>query len=196
MDTLLRRHLVSLIITTLLTLGVLGGVLFLFSTMDTKLARVADIKERLASYQKNKKEFTEEATELKVLEARLRALESNIVTKATVPNLLSSLETLAGTSGASFEITSVDTPLQGEVTTLVVDCTVRGSYKQVQTFLDVLQHQSYQMQFNKLFLFSEESETQLPDTSGTLTVGKKIKTASIPKETQWRGVMTFTILSF
>jgi Tfp pilus assembly protein PilO len=195
MNTILKKHIVSLIAIIIIGVIMLGGIVFLSLSMKTKMAKVIETKERIASYQKNKKAFNEEVNKLKSLENRLTELESKIITKENVPTLLSSLEALAQKNGTTFEITSVQTPIENDKTKLLIEFNTKGSYNQIQSFLGELQHQPFEIKIAKLFLFSEQGEPSREATSGRLLVTKS-KTPTAPKEKSWQGVTTIEILSF
>lgn len=195
MKTILRKTIIFSVVCITVALVLLTGVFVLLANMKTKMAKVADSKERLASYQKNKKAFQEETNQIRALGQRLSTLESYVVKSETVPALLSTLETLATKNNVGFEITSVQTPIENEKTKLLIDCTAKGSFTQVQSFFAQLQQQPFQVRFTKLFFFSEEGEKSLPEVSGTLSV-KKTKSIPVAKELQWQGVATIEIVSF
>lgn len=195
MNTILKKHILSLIVIIILGVVLLSGIAFLSFSMKVKMAQVIDTKERIASYQKNKKAFNEEVNKLKSLEERLVDLESKIITKENVPTLLSNLEILAQKNGTTFEITSVQTPIENDKVKLLIEFNTKGSYNQIQSFLDQLQHQSFELKITKLFLFSEQGESLSETTSGKLSVNKS-KASVVPKEKGWQGVTTIEILSF
>lgn len=195
MNTILKKHIISLVLSTVLFVGCVFGILFFISSMNNKITSVTTIKEQIASYQKNKKAFDDEAAKLKALENRLSNLESQVVTTETLPSLLSSFESLATKNGTTFEITSVQTPVVDGKTQLLIDFTDKGSYAQVKSFLDQLQHQSFEIKFSKLYLFSDQGETQSQATTGTLSV-TKVKAPVVVKEKQWQGVATIEVVSF
>jgi Tfp pilus assembly protein PilO len=73
-----------------------------------------------------------------------------------IPSLLSTLEKLASKNGVSFEITSVQTPIENEKTKLLIESTSKGSFTQIQNFFEELQHQNFQVRFARVFIFSEK----------------------------------------
>ncbi len=195
MNTILKKHIISLVLSIIFPVVLLGVGGLLLQQLNTKVSRIADIKERIASYQKNKKAFTDEVSNIQLLEKRVSSLESSIVTTEEVPTLLSSLESLAKDSGVTFEITSVQNPVENDAPKLTIECSVIGSKTQVLSFLDRLQHQSFAVRVSKLFLFSEEGQQSSPLASGVLS-GGKVKTVTVSSEKQWHGIATIEIISF
>ena len=195
MNTILKKHIFSLVFTLLCLGAALFGVFFLFNHIQRGTDRVTEIKERIASYQSNKRAFEAEAIKLSGLEKRLNTLEGFIVTGDSIPETLSVFEKVAATRGVGIEITSVQTPVEGEKTKLVIEFNLKGAYNQIALFLSDIVHQKFQVTISKLYLFSAEGE-QAPATTGTLQVGKPKTPVAVPKEKSWQAVVTAQILSF
>ena len=194
MNTIFKKHIISLIVSIIIPLILLGAVFLLLREFSVKVSRIADIKERVASYQKNKKAFTDEVLKIQSLEKRVGALEASIVTSETVPSLLSSLESLGKNAGVAFEITSVQNPVENDTVKLVIECSIVGSQSKILAFLDQLQHQRFEVRISKLFLFSDEGQSSTPAQAGILSGGKS-KPAPVA-ERQWRAITTVEIVSF
>lgn len=194
MDKILKKHITTLIASMILCVVFIFGIVFLFHSMAGKTTKVLEIKERIASYQKNKKAFNDEVEKIKILEKRLVDLEAQVINTEKVPSLLSGFETLAQKNNTLLEITSVQTPTEDDKTKLRIEFSVKGSYSQIQSFLNELQHQSFQIKINKLSLDLEQAE-QVPETTGTLSIDKT-KAPIVVKDKQWQGVATIEILSF
>lgn len=195
MDKLLKKQIAYLITLTIVGLVLLAGIFFFLRAMKSKMSKVVEIKEQIASYEKNKKVFSEESEKIKSLEFRLKNVESNIVTTETLPELLSSIESLADQNNIDFEITSVQTPVVDDKSQLFIEFGSEGSYPNIQSFLNQIQHQAFQIKFSKLFLFSEQSENSNQITSGTLSIKKTNKTTSSSGK-KWQAIGTIEILSF
>ncbi|MDQ5931293.1 MAG: hypothetical protein QG674_459 [Patescibacteria group bacterium] len=195
MNNILRKNVIWLIIYIFITVLLLSLVLIFWKKISTKMNTVYEIKERLASYQKNKQAFEDEAKEIKALEQRLTTLESYKIFPETIPKLLSTLESLATKHKISFEITSVQTPIENEKTKLTVESIAKGSFADIQSFYKEIQHQEFQVLFTKLFLFSETGATSTPESTGTLSV-KGVKAVPVSKELKWQGVATIEVQSF
>lgn len=195
MKSILKKHILVLAISIIGCVIAIIGIGILFATTNSKTTRVSEIKERLASYQKNKKAFEDEAKELRVLQERLSILEKHVVTSDSLPVLLSSLEGLASKNGIGFEITSVQTPIENEKPKLLIEATAKGSYLGLRTFFAQLEHQPFQVKLKRLYLFSEQAETTSIETAGTLS-GPKTTKPVISKEVGWQGVVTIEVLSF
>ncbi len=195
MSNILKNNIIKLIIYIALVIALFVGVSVVFSSMKIKMSKVYDIKEKLASYQKNKKAFEDEVKEIRDLEERVKILESFKVSSENIPSLLSTLEKLANKHSISFEITSVQTPIENEKTKLLIETTSKGSFVQIQNFFEELQHQNFQVRLAKVFLFSEKGVSSSPEVTGTLSV-KGSKTPTVSKELKWQGVATIEIQSF
>ncbi len=194
MNTIFKKHVVGLIILIIVAIFILIGIIFFFSSMNQKVVRVLDVKERISSYEKNKKEFADEVAQLKTFENKLSALESYVVTSGSVPDLLSTFETLAQKQNLTFEIASVQTPVENEKTKLLVEFNIRsGSFPQIQSFLNELQHQAFQVNFIKLSVNSDSTPTvpEVPTQDGATP-----KAPIVSKERNWQAVATIEILSF
>ena len=196
MDNIFKKHIFSLVTMVFIAVAILVGIIFFFSSMKVKVARVLDIKERISSYEKNKKEFTDEVIQLKTFEKRLTVLESQVINKATVPTLLSTFENLAQKSGTSFEITSVQTPNENNKSKLYVGFNIKGSYSNIQSFLDQVQHQPFQVNINSLSLFWDQAPQVEVDTTLLPTNNTNIKLPAPVKEKQWQADATIEVLSF
>lgn len=195
MNSIFRKHIIVLIITFIIAITSLFGVAFLIYTMDSKITKVLETKEKLSSYQKNNKAYIDESNKMKGLEKRVLSLESNIINEQTIPTFLSSLEALAQRSGTEFEITSVQNPVFNETKKLLVDFSIRGNYNNVRSFLDEIQHQSYQIQISNLEL-SLENQPIINTPNINSAPGIKPPIPVVPKEKQWRVIGTIDVLSF
>ncbi len=195
MNTILKKHILGLILL-LVTAGlILAGIILLFSSMKTNIVRVLETKERISSYEKNKKEFADEVVKLKSFEERVAILESKVVESTDVPALLSNFEKLAQNNVTNFEIVSVQTPSVDGKNKLLIDFNVKGSYSQIQSFFNKIQHQAFQVNFLTLAMFSEQV-AQVVEADIVTSPENKIKLPVSPKEKQWQAVVTIEILSF
>ena len=195
MNTILKKQYILLILTTIIVFVFIGFLGIVFSKIKLNTVRVQETKERLMSYQVNKKAFNDETNQIRSLQERLTNLESKIVTNQSVPELLSKLESLATENKLEFEITSVQTIIENEAPKLIIECNTHGSYQQIVSFFNLLQHQEFQIKIRKFFVFSEQGPSSLSEVAGTLSTGKT-KTAPLPKEVLWQGVATIEIISF
>jgi Tfp pilus assembly protein PilO len=193
MQHVFRKQLILVCIAALLFVVLLGGGVFFVGFIRTQIGQTRELKEKIASYEKNKKTFTDEVLHIKTLEARVEALESTIVTPEGVPLLLSRLEALATKSGVSFEITSVQNPVVDEKPMLSVESSMTGSRETILAFLGTLTEQPIALHINKLFLFSEEGGVSSVPTAGTLQVDQK---KPVNSTARWRAVATIHVLSF
>ncbi len=195
MNNIFKKHIVGLVVLIILALVILVGIIFFFSSTNDKVVRVLDIKERISSYEKNKKEFSDEVDQLKIFEQKLSVLESYVVTGGSVPGLLSTFESLAQKNNIVFEIASVQTPTENDKIKLLVEFNISsGSFLQIQSFLNELQHQTFQINIIKLSIISDPTPevVEVSSTEGTTAP----KTPVVAKEKNWQAVATIEILSF
>lgn len=203
MKIIFKKHVIGLILLIFLAVLVLVGIFFFYSSMNQKIVRVLEIKERIASYEKNKSESAKEVAQLKTFENKLSTLESYVVTSSTVPSLLSTFETLAQDKGIVFEIAGVQTPTVNEKLKLLVEFNIRnGSLSQIQSFLSEIQHQAFQINFVKLSILSDptpQPQTQ-PQTPAPTVISPDTpiipKVPVAPRERNWQAVGIIEILSF
>jgi hypothetical protein len=185
MQRIFKKHLILAIIL-FIGIGVLAaGFVFFLRFIEKRSVRVLEIKEEIATYEINKRSFSEEAQEIKALEARVLALEEHVVTSATLPGVLSYLETLAGERGVIFQITGVSTPTEKDQKKLRIEFSLEGSFALVQEFLDLLLKQPFATAFTRLE-FSAEPKIQ--PLEGDPVVA--------PLTDRWRVLGTLEILSF
>lgn len=116
--------------------------------IETRQARVVEARDRLASYEINKKILDDESVELHRIKERVEVLQRHIVTTGTIPELLSHIETVAKAQEMSIAITSVQ---NGK--TLTVDFSGEGTMPHVEAFLDTLLAQPYQIRFIRFGLY-------------------------------------------
>jgi Tfp pilus assembly protein PilO len=161
MKALFRKQLGVVIGIAGIFLFALLGLIRVGMAMKEKEARVQEIKNHVASYEMNKKVFTEETKQLQKIERTVAALEMNRITAATIPALLSSLEELAASHHVTFSITSVDTPGKGEEQKLLIDSAATGSYEHIIAFVTELLSQPYQVRFNEFSLYQNTQEAML-----------------------------------
>lgn len=185
MQRIFKKHLI-LAIVLFVGIGVLAaGFVFFLRFIETRSARVLEIKEEIATYEINKRSFTEEAQEIKALQTRVQTLEQSVVTAATLPGVLSDLEALAGKRKVSFQITGVSTPTEKDQKKLRIEFSLEGPFVLVQEFLELLLKQPFATAFTKLEFTAEPKIQPLEGApAGSTTTDS------------WRVLGTLEILSF
>lgn len=191
MKNILRKHTIVTIILSLVVCVFVFALLSLARFIEQRSARVLEIKERIATYEINKKSFSEEAQQVKSLQSRLETLRSFIVTPATLPSVLSRLEALSASQQLEFEITGVTTPIENEQTKLKIDFTVIGTFDQTTTFLETMLKQSFAASFARLEMVALQKTEALAAKDA-----KKATARTEPREQQFRVFGTLEILSF
>jgi hypothetical protein len=183
METLYRKHIIIAIVLTIIFLASSIGLWQFGKRMKTREARVHEVKEQLATYNQNKKVFTEESAALRTIDARLGALESKRVTTANIPETLSSLEALAAREGITFTISAVQAPKPGADDVLTISFFAKGSALHLNMFLDDMLAQAYELRFTNYALTKEQQPAPGPGVV-------------IPSEPQWQLLGSIEILSY
>jgi len=146
-----KRHVGILIVLIFCMAGSIFALYYFVQYLEKQTTSTIDTQKRIASYEGNKKIFTDESLALTDLSKRVFAKEAYLVTPTTTPTLLSSLEEAARTQGVLFTIISAQTPGK-QKDKLVIDFSVEGTEAQVKTFLTTLVGQTYQVKFIKFSL--------------------------------------------
>lgn len=187
MKSIIRKQIVVFGIMVVFFVATLIGIWYGSTVMTAKQESVAAAKERLASYERNKRTFAEESVVLKKIEERIVAREADIITEATVPQLLSSLETLAQNSSVDFAITAVQTPVEkDEQKSLIIDFSGKGTYGQLMEFATTVMAQQYQVMYTNFSLRAVR----------TTTFVQGAPRVSVPENAEWQLLATVKILSF
>lgn len=169
MNRIIRHHIITLICALLVLFAVGMGIIVLSFSMKEREARVLEARDYLASFEQNKRTFTEEAEQLENIRERTDVLEKSLLTKESVPSLLSSLEERAQQYGTALTITSVtEQPAAAGVPQMLhVDFSAEGSFENLEKFLDTFRAQAYQVQFDAVSLFQSGDVWQL---LGSITI--------------------------
>lgn len=158
MESLYRKKSIQLIVCTIILFGLVGALGLFAQSMERKKQKVIDIKERLASYEQNKKIFQQETKRLERVGERTWALEAKRITSENLPALLSSIESLAAAQGVTFAITQVETPVVDVgPQKLTIAFSAQGSFANLQALLHAMTHQVYQVTFTTFSLYSDPS---------------------------------------
>jgi hypothetical protein len=117
---------------------------------------VIEARDRLASFEQNKRQLSEENEKLIAIKDRINALETHVVTEDTTPTVLSSIESMAKGEGIDFTLTAVvATSARGDAPAkLHIDFSAEGSFAGIQRFIDRLQAQTYEVQIDRLSLYT------------------------------------------
>lgn len=187
---ILKRHYYILTISTIILLVSFAGVFLFAKGMFEKYNKVRTINDELATYRVNKEVFKQETIQMKDLMERTKRLEGSLVTTTTLPSLLSSIEELAKKEGLDFTITSAQNPGDIGAEKLIISFSANGQLKSVDSFLDKMARQLYQINFTKLYLFSENDASKM---SGSSSISKVINNKS---NTMWEVIGTIEVISF
>lgn len=191
MKHLLRFHILGTIAAVLVLVTALIALVVFGRAMEARKVRVLEVRDRLASFDQNKRIFSDEAKQFEIIKSRITALEGNIVTEESIPVLLSSLETLAKEEGVDFEITLVDTAVPEATSgrtdqTLRIDFSASGGFANIQALTKKMQSQYYQVLFSQFSLFMT--------SSGQAQTRRA--TAPDAKAGQWQLLGRIDVLSF
>ncbi len=189
-NSIYKKHITLLILAIVILLASLFGLWKFENLMQTKIDRVITVKAQLASYEENKKIYSNESAIIKTLGERVSALDQYRITTKTTPELLSKLEELAIKNGVTFLITSAEA-LNSNKTgeKLTIGFTAKGSKEGINNFVDQLSHQTYQLKFTRFSLYSAVVPVPEKELDGTV---KPV----ITKVPQWEVLSTIQITSF
>ncbi len=193
MKKIFIKHIISIFITVVFCLASVLVFVFLISNIKSKTNKVLALKERLVSYQINKKSFNEEVYKIKGLEDRINVIQQNIIKEELVPELLSNLESLAQQKNTSFEITSVQNIKNEDLRKIVLEAKITSTYQGLITFLGLLEHQSFLTNIKNIYLFTDQITINDSEELTTQALGEKSK--QVQKEPNWQAVVTIEILS-
>ncbi len=153
MKQILKKHIIIFIIALTCFFAVVIGFVFLFKKFNQMFNQVNSSKERLVSFEENKKIFSEESKDLDNIKNKTDSLEKYIITQATVPNLLSSFESLAKNNNLDFSISSVVAPdINYPESKFSIGFMAKGKEEDIAKFLFLLEHQTYQINFVQFLL--------------------------------------------
>lgn len=192
MKHLLRFHIVGTVVALVVLVVFAGGLIVFIRAIQQRETRVLEVRDRLASFEQNKKIFSEETKEFESIRERIIQLESNIITEASIPALLSSLESIAKAQGVDFEITAVNTVIPANDPTrsdplLQINFSASGGFANLQSVVEQMQSQRYQVVFDEFSLFMTSSGGSTQTRSATSGEGKVA---------QWQLLARMSILSF
>ncbi len=192
MHSILKRHIIILVVMATTALLAIASVWFLARMVEARTVRVISAKDQLASYEENKKIFTDESRLLALIRERETRLEAYRITPGFTPELLSALEDLAESYGVVFSIVSVQTPGEGATQKLLIDFSAEGSRTALDAFLVALSHQTYQLRFMRASLFIDRNIKPVV-TDGTPTTPAPTKIPAAPK---WSLLATVEVVSY
>jgi Tfp pilus assembly protein PilO len=179
MEPIYKKHVIRFVVAVLFTGISLFGLWRFGSSMRTKQLRAQEIKEHLASYEQNKKVYAQESIELKNINDRISKLEHYRVTVDSVPQLLSSLEAMAAGRNVMFDISNVKVPkTPEEKQSLFIDFSGSGSYADIESFLQAIVSQPYEVKFTNFSLF------------------RSTRAGGVASEASWEILGSIEILSF
>lgn len=187
MKHIFRFHIIGTVVALLLFLGVWIVFGVLQQGIAKRQGRVLEVRDRLASFEQNKRIFSDEVRQLDIIKTRITTLERYIITEESIPGLLSSLEGIATNRGVDFEITSVNTVTdtsQGQNEKILrIDFSATGSLASLQALVKNIESESYKVVFRQFSLF-------LVGGSSTRSVSAQ------PSAGQWQLLGQLDILSY
>ena len=187
MKSLLRRHYIIFIFSTILLVASFFGLLAFVASMSKRLQRVMEVRDRLATFEQNKRTFADEAVEFEKIRERVALLEKNILTNASIPYVLSALEEMAKTKNIDFAITTAEIVSTKGPTYLHVDFSASGTFENIEKLVDEILSQPYQTKFSRFSLYFNKN---IESEAGPESV--KIK----PTTATWQLLAGIDIMSF
>lgn len=189
MDQILRKHYIATFISALLLVG--AALLFMrfAAGMKNREQHVVEIRDRVASFELNKQALVEESVRLEEIKSRIESLEQYVVTKDTIPTLLSDLEDRAKSYNIAFDISTANTTRFGEKEKLSIEFVGEGTLFNVEAFLQSLLSQTYQVRFTRFNLHRLETTNTTVNPDGT----EKVIASPI---TKWRVIAGIEVVSY
>ncbi len=162
MESFVKKSIITAAILGVVFVATGAGLFYFSLAMIDRQKLVLDAKERLASYEQNKRAFAEESIKLKELVGRIDSYKQDAVSLASVPQFLSSLEAIAVTHNIEFTITAAETvENENDSKELFVDVSAVGGFEDIVSFSNEILQKRYQLQFVSFSLFREEQQKDI-----------------------------------
>jgi Tfp pilus assembly protein PilO len=159
MKSVVRAHIIAAILSGVMLVVTVVALFIFVKKIHAQEKRVLDARDRLASYEQNKRRLSEEKAELDVIRDRTAKLEQYVVTEDSAPTFLSSVETIAKNNGVDFTLTAAaaTTATPKIPAKLHIDFSADGSFTNIQRFLSELFSQPYELRMTRLSLYLIDS---------------------------------------
>lgn len=181
---IVRSHIIGTTLLLIITGAGLFVLVLIARSVEAKIVATHDITAKLSTYERNRTQYNKQSEQVKDLQKRIDLLSTYVITTATVPSLLSELETFANDRGVNFKITSVDTPIDSKKQKkLQISFTAQGSLEAVQAFLSDIKEQPFLVQFRSFSL-------------ALATTYSGIESTKKPFVQEWQTVASIEIVSF
>ncbi len=162
MESFVKKSIITTTILGIVLITTGAGLFYFSSAMIDRQKLVLDAKERLASYEQNKRAFAEESIKLKELVGQIDAYKKDAVSIGSVPQFLSSIESIAATYDIEFTITAAETvENENNSKELFVDISAVGDFENIISFSNEILQKRYQLQFVNFSLFREEQQKDI-----------------------------------
>lgn len=189
MNSILKKHYINIFF-----LGVFCSILFsfvaiIFSKVKKDDAKILEIKEKIVSYEVNKKAFKDEVSKLSSLQEKIYLLEEKIIKDSTIPNFLEKVENLAKENSTNFDIMSMQSVVENETKLLALNFKSSGSYEDIMNLILLLQKQDFQIKIEKITMIYRG-----PVEEEVSTLTKPLK--SVEKAVLWEAEVFIKVLSF
>jgi hypothetical protein len=173
MKSITRAHLIAAILSCVMLIVTVVALFIFMRKIRAQEQRVLDARDRLASYEQNKRRLSEENAELDVIRGRVTTLEQYVITEDSAPTFLSSIETIAKNNGVDFTLTAAaaTTATPKTPAKLHIDFSADGSFANIQRFLSQLFSQPYELRMTRLSLYLTDSANAQANGAWQLLAG-------------------------
>lgn len=167
-----RRTLFIAILFFCIAVAVWGIFAVVFHQLRSNAVFVSDAEVRLAHYANNRGAWNQAKTQFIADTAAVQGFEQLIITEDTVPNFLSTLESIANAAHIAFTITSVGSDTKPVALTVAYSAT--GTYAALQTFLRDIQALPQQVSFVTVSLAEDATDIKTHATSWRLDATMRV----------------------
>jgi Tfp pilus assembly protein PilO len=156
MEALHKKTIVLYIIALLALIVVIGASLLLFKKMQMRIVEVRSVRERIASIEKYESIYVEELRKIEDINTVVSVLEKEIVTKDTIPLILSNIERFGKDASVSGEIVSAQIIEQkGKPPYVSIDVKAEGSLEDLTAFMKKIEQSKSESSIEKISLVQE-----------------------------------------
>lgn len=161
MEALHKKTIILYIGTLLVLIIVIGVSLLLFKKMQMRIIEVRSVRERIASIEKYESIYVEELKKIEDINASLSVIEKEVVTKNTIPLVLSNIERFAKDTAVSGEIVSAQIMEQKAKPAYVsIDVKAKGSLENLTSFMKKIEQSKSESSIERISLVQESNGEQ------------------------------------
>lgn len=182
METLHKKTIILYITTTVLLIAVIAIALLLFKKMQNRIIEVRNVRERIASIEKYDALYEEEVEKMEAVNQALALIEKEIVTKNTIPLVLSNIELLANDTFVEGEIISAQIVEQkGKAPYVSIEIKAQGTLEDLALFMKKIEQAKNESSIDR-FSLTQSLEGE--------------ETGTAPGKNIWNLTATLFVLSY